>query len=673
MGYNSGVFSLFNQSITVSNRYADLQAPTFSPPGGILYQSVYAKSIAPTILTTVSGSISSAYAQLITASITVSSQISTAYGLSIAGPFVQAGTVSNAYSLYVLTPSATSGGIVNQVGAFFGLPTVGGNSGGVGIGTSTPMNALDVAGGMAVGVYAGSGGVNSGVLAVSGSLTTTQGVGIGTSNPAYYLDVQGTIQAGSAYGWMPQGGQQKTYLGQSSNAAGLTNPGTNQTICANTTSVFDFATLNSLLSGYNTARFDGRYVYYLPRYNDTLIFFGIIVRYDTTLPFGSSSSYLIYDLHANVNSNCTDLTGAVFDGRYLYISSQYGFGLVQLPFITRYDTTLPFNSTSSYVVFNVGTVYAGATGYNGGIFDGRYAYYTSDYGASSVWISYDTTASFVATQSWKFFDLLNLGLVATNGARVVPGIFDGRYVYLNPQPGSSVSQSFLTRYDTTLPFSVSTSYQSYDLLRLIGNRTCSYLGGVFDGKYYYLSPQRVLSSLFSSQALRYDTTQSFTSSVSYSIYDLQNVNSIAFGMTTTIYDGRYVYYTSETFPSYFGVVITYDTTTPWGLTPSYSVFDFGTVNSLAFPVLPGVYDGTYVYWIPAVYSLSLRTPAYPGYFLSSMSIGSQALNGFTLGGGISFAPTSGSASAGTISIPSRPAGYMMFTGSRGGITKIPYF
>ena len=89
MGYNNGVFSLFNQGITVSNRYADLQAPTLSPPSGILYQSVYAKSIAPTISTSASGSISSAYAQQIISSIAAGSTLTAGYGLNIQGPLVQ--------------------------------------------------------------------------------------------------------------------------------------------------------------------------------------------------------------------------------------------------------------------------------------------------------------------------------------------------------------------------------------------------------------------------------------------------------------------------------------------------------------------------------------------------------------------------------------------------------
>ena len=485
MGYNDGVFSLFNQGVTVNNRYADLQAPTLSPPSGILYQSVYAKSIAPTISTSASGSISSAYAQQIISSIAAGSTLTAGYGLNIQGPLVQGGTVSNAYSLYALAPIMTSGTIVNATGAFFSLPTVGVNTGGVGIGTTTPMNTLDVAGGIAVGSYAGTSGVNSGVLAVSGSFTTTEGMGVGTSNPQYYLDVQGTIQAGSAYGWMPQGNQQKMDLGL---GISFESPGTNQFVCPNTITLFDFKTLNSLLTGYNAAKFDGRYIYYLPRYNDTLIFFGIVVRYDTTLPYSSSNSYLIYNLQANVDSRCTDITGGAFDGRYMYWTCRYGLFLAQLTVIIRYDTMLPFNSTPSYSVFDTLAVNTQAGGYSGAIFDGRYVYIVSGTDYSSVWGRYDTTAPFAATQSWRFFDLLSVVPTASNSARVLVGTFDGRYVYLNPNLSASVPSSFLTRYDTTLPFSTSTSYQTFNTLLLPGNFATLYSGGVFDGRYYYLSP-----------------------------------------------------------------------------------------------------------------------------------------------------------------------------------------
>lgn len=679
MSYNNGSFSLFNQGVTISNLYADSQTPRFNPPSGVQDVFVSAKSIAGTLLTSSSGTISSVYCQRLAGTIAAGSSISIAYGLRIAGPLVTAGTVSNAYSLFVNAPTILGGKIPNPVGGYFALPTVGVNMGGVGIATTTPMNSLDVSGAVAVGAFGGGASLNFGVLAVSGAYTTTQAVGVQTANPQQYLDVAGTIEAGSAYGWMPFGTQQEVILSQGNQgSAGFGSVGTNQNISVNTTSLFDMTTVNSALGGYNNAVFDGRYIYYIPRFNNTLVFFGIVLRYDTSLPFGMSTSYTLFDLAANVNINCVSLSG-IFDGRYIYLGSGYGFGVVPLTYLTRYDTTLPFNCSSSYLAFNVATISSDPTAFIAGVFDGRYVYFSSGYsGFSSAnktsWFRYDTNSSFVSSLSYSFFDLVNITSVRTNGAYANIGIFDGRYVYLLPSTTGTVS-ALMSRYDTTLPFSVSTSYTTFDLLKLPNNVTNQYSRGEFDGRYFYLSPSTSSSSggAFSSQLWRYDTTLSFTSTVSYSLFNAIALNTLAPGLEACCFDGRFVYYSSSTFPQIFGLIISYDTTQPWGMTTSYTTFDFAILNSLATGVRQAIHAGGFIYFVPVLNNIIVRTTAYPGAPMSSMSIASQALNGFMLGNGITNPITSGTALAGGLSIPSQPSGYLVFIGGRGGVTKIPYF
>jgi hypothetical protein len=65
------------------------------------------------------------------------------------------------------------------------------SSGYVGIGTATPQSTLDVAGGVAVGTYAGSASAPSNGMIVSGY------VGIGTNDPAFNLDVNGNARVTS--------------------------------------------------------------------------------------------------------------------------------------------------------------------------------------------------------------------------------------------------------------------------------------------------------------------------------------------------------------------------------------------------------------------------------------------------------------------------------------------
>jgi len=69
-----------------------------------------------------------------------------------------------------------------------------GQSGNVGIGTTTPVNKLDVEGGLAVGVtYSGTNAVPANGLLVEGN------TGIGTTTPVNKLDVEGGLAVGATY------------------------------------------------------------------------------------------------------------------------------------------------------------------------------------------------------------------------------------------------------------------------------------------------------------------------------------------------------------------------------------------------------------------------------------------------------------------------------------------
>lgn len=85
-------------------------------------------------------------------------------------------STTNAYGLGAFPPA----GAVNNYTAWFGL----GGSGGVGIGTAAPKNALDVSGSVAIGTYAGANAANpSNSLIISGNL------GVGTTTPVDGVDI----------------------------------------------------------------------------------------------------------------------------------------------------------------------------------------------------------------------------------------------------------------------------------------------------------------------------------------------------------------------------------------------------------------------------------------------------------------------------------------------------
>ena len=87
-------------------------------------------------------------------------------------------------------PSLSANGVDSNISII--LTTKG--TGGVGIGTATPANALDVKGAAAFGTYAGTASGASNGIIVSGN------VGIGTTTPATMLDVNGSLADGTYAG-----------------------------------------------------------------------------------------------------------------------------------------------------------------------------------------------------------------------------------------------------------------------------------------------------------------------------------------------------------------------------------------------------------------------------------------------------------------------------------------
>ncbi|MDE1901808.1 MAG: hypothetical protein KGI37_09220, partial [Alphaproteobacteria bacterium] len=110
------------------------------------------------------------------------------------------------------TPTSSTSNYLNIGNTIFGtnIGTVG--VGSVGIGTTTPVNKLDVYGGVAIGSasgYAGSTVAPTNGMIVAGS------VGIGTTSPTTALQVQGTVQAGSG------NAQNQTFIGTGNGASAL--------------------------------------------------------------------------------------------------------------------------------------------------------------------------------------------------------------------------------------------------------------------------------------------------------------------------------------------------------------------------------------------------------------------------------------------------------------------
>ncbi|MBS0625612.1 MAG: hypothetical protein JSS32_06145 [Verrucomicrobia bacterium] len=664
MAYNSGIISLFNQAQNYTNVFADLKAPTFAPPATFLYTSVYGKSVAPTIATTGTGVVNNAFGQQIAPTISASGiTVSLAYGLNLAGPTLTTGRVTTVYTLFAAPPSG-AGTISGSYGAYFGLPTVGVVQGGVGIGTTTPRNALDVNGALAVGSYAGVNTLSSGTFAVSG--TSNPSVGVGLSNPSYYFDVAGTLAGQYVYGLSPQGPNQLIRLAQGYSQGGFGSSfvGTQKTMSANTSINFDSgARVNSRSRGYAGAVFDGRYVYYIPNF-DGASRSGLMMRYDTTQSYSSSNSYAIFETGTLSSISKGFLAGA-FDGRYVYLIPNVVSTCVGL--ITRYDTTLPFSASSSYSIFD--TFLAVSTfscGFVGSVFDNRYLYLVPNLNTSTtsgVVLRYDTTLPFATASSYLTFDMT---LVQSNSRGFFSGVFDGRYIYYVPNFNGATQSGQITRYDTSSSFGSSSSYAVFDLTTNVSLTSSGFRGAVFDGRYIYYVPFRATPTVVTNngQITRYDTLGSFTSASSYSIFNTSTLNTLSIGFFGAVFDQRYLYLVPGFTTS--GQITRYDTTQYFFNTSSYTSFSLtAALTSLSAGFFGGISDGRYIYFVPhqngaTVSGLITRIDSYSGPNANT-PVTSGISNNFSVGAyaGVNAAPSNSLIVSGNVGIGTSNPQYLL--------------
>jgi hypothetical protein len=126
-------------------------------------------------------------------------------------------------------------------------------------------------------------------------------------------------------------------------------------------------------TGFAHAAFDGRFAY-LPLSEGSLSDGGaingpLIVRFDTNAP-SAPESWTAVSLNRFGGGGSGQAVGAVFDGRYVFVASNAGATY-------RYDATLPFESSDSWLAQTLATVVPGLPSYemSGFTFDGEYVYY----------------------------------------------------------------------------------------------------------------------------------------------------------------------------------------------------------------------------------------------------------------------------------------------------------
>lgn len=349
-------------------------------------------------------------------------------------------------------------------------------------------------------------------------------------------------------------------------------------------STFDTKSVNPGASGFVGAAFDGRYVYFVPSYNGTLN--GIVTRYDTQADFSVAAAWTTFDT-TTVNANARGYNGGVFDGRYLYLVPQENLQGAD-GVVARYDTQAAFGDSAAWSTFDMATVSAGAVGYYGATFDGRYIYFSPYVGVRAA--RYDTTLPFNQARAWSLFNLTQL----LTDVPAYPGaVFDGRYAYYVPLYNGAGGSGRVSRVDTTADFTAAPSWSSFDTATLTGAPK-GFVGGAFDGRYLYLVPFVSGQGMQHGVVTRFDTRAAFGNAASWSTFDTNGVSPTAKAFIGGAFDGRFAYFV----PATNGQVTRYDSAQPFEATAAWATFDTTTVAADARGFNGAVFDGRYLYLVP---------------------------------------------------------------------------
>lgn len=355
--------------------------------------------------------------------------------------------------------------------------------------------------------------------------------------------------------------------------------------------------LNS--TGYFGAVFDGRYVYFSPEHEESKDTHGIVLRYDTQAPFQEQASYAAYDAGSTAGLRTRGYYGAGFDGRYVYFAPrQHGMESYH-SFLLRYDTTQDFKSPAAWDAHDIGPQQSAQSC----AFDGRYLYLSPGYiGNPDIEdqvcgnvLRYDTQADFHSAASYSDFDLMpHFGVRAAcfDGAA-----FDGRYIYFVP-----LQDGVAARYDTQGAFSEARSWQTFDA-RPLGMSWC--VGAVFDGQYLYYVPYD------NGTIVRFDTRGDFAIGAQWSSYDARDTGGIGTnGFDGGYFDGRYIYFMPFVEKTDSGIRIhsnylRYDATQPFADSASWTSHDASRASGLkSVGYNAGAFDGRYFYCAPWRHSSS---------------------------------------------------------------------
>ena len=281
-------------------------------------------------------------------------------------------------------------------------------------------------------------------------------------------------------------------------------------------SVWDASATDSLTcKGYTGVGTDGEYIYYTPFYNGSA-YHGIVLRQKIYSIFKSSDSWEAYDA-GSVDSLTTKgfFGNPIFDGQFMYFVPNNNGSVSGI--VLRYDTTKPFKTSTSWEAYNAGSVDSLTTkGFLGAVLDGQFIYFVPYHNGAynGIVLRYDTTKPFKSSTSWEAYDLGGMASGAAKG--YWGGVLVENFIYFSPYKNSSAHGQIL-RYDITKPFKSAGAWAVFNAATVSAN--CKGFGvPCTDGRFIYF-PNAVYNL-----TLRYDTTLPFSNTASYATFNILDLS-----------------------------------------------------------------------------------------------------------------------------------------------------
>ena len=270
--------------------------------------------------------------------------------------------------------------------------------------------------------------------------------------------------------------------------------------------VFDTVRVDSHSKGFVGGVFDGRFVYLVPYQLDYTTHHGQVTRFDSEGDFTREASWDVFNM-VGVHPDCTGYHTGLFDGRFVYFCP-YLRSLEPLEYasrVTRYDSRSASGESESWEGYDTTRTHPLSKGFIGSVFDGRFVYFVPYHNGRERHgrvARYDTRGGFAEDRSWEVFDICQID---ENSRGFFGGIFDGRYIYFTPHcKAPDLYHGQVTRYDTQGDFTSADSWRFFDTGEIHPNNK-GFIGGVFDGRFVYLPPFETEENKHSGQTVRIDT------------------------------------------------------------------------------------------------------------------------------------------------------------------------